>query len=189
MLVDLRRLLPRIVSTRVRIQLIERSWDDAALEGLTRDVVATLTESGEVLACAESCTGGWIAKLLTDMPGSTAWLDSAMVVYSYAAKAMLLGVQARTLRRHGAVSEETVREMVGGALARSTASVAVAVTGVAGPGGGVPGKPVGTVWVGWQRRADAQASAELFHFSGDRDAVRRQTVAAALQGVRQMLTR
>lgn len=170
------------------MQLIEQPWDDAALEALTRDVVATLTSTGDVLACAESCTGGWIAKLLTDLPGSTAWLDSAMVVYSYAAKAMLLGVQARTLRRHGAVSEETVREMVGGALARSTASIAVAVTGVAGPGGGVPGKPVGTVWIGWQRRADAQAHAELFHFSGDRDAVRRRSVAAALHGVRQMLT-
>lgn len=141
-----------------------------------------LSQAGLMLATAESCTGGWIAKILTDVPGSSSWFDCGMVAYSYEAKQALLGVQAQTLEETGAVSRETVLEMVSGALVRSGASMAVAVTGIAGPGGGSEGKPVGTVWIGWKRRG-GYARAALFQFDGDRDAVRRQTVAAALDGL------
>ena len=139
------------------------------------------------LATAESCTGGWIAKALTDLSGSSAWFDGGVVSYSNEAKASLLGVRRDTLERHGAVSEETALEMVSGVLDRFGAGVAVAVTGIAGPTGGTPDKPVGTVWIGWKRQG-AEARARLFHFDGDREAVRRQTVAAALSGIHEMLT-
>ena len=131
---------------------------------------------------AESCTGGWIAKTLTDLAGSSAWFDCGMVVYSYEAKQALLGVNPHTLETHGAVSRETVVEMVSGALVHSAASLAVAVTGIAGPGGGTPDKPVGTVWIGWKRRG-GYPQAAVFHFEGDREAVRRQTVGRALRGL------
>ncbi len=134
------------------------------------------------IATAESCTGGWIAKLLTDVPGSSAWFDCGMVVYSYEAKQAMLGVNPHTLEHHGAVSRETVVEMVSGALVHSAASLAVAVTGIAGPGGGMADKPVGTVWIAWKRRG-GYPHAALHHFAGDREAVRRQTVAIALQGL------
>jgi nicotinamide-nucleotide amidase len=134
------------------------------------------------LVTAESCTGGWIAKTVTDIAGSSEWFDCGMVAYSYEAKQALLGVRPETLELHGAVSRETVIEMVSGALVHSGASVAVAVTGIAGPGGGSPDKPVGSVWVAWKRRG-GYAHAQLFRFDGDRDAVRRQTVAAALHGL------
>ena len=140
-----------------------------------------------MVVTAESCTGGWIAKTLTDLPGSSAWFDAGVVTYSYEAKEALLGVNPRTLEHAGAVSEETVLEMVSGALARFGAGVAVAVTGIAGPSGGTPGKPVGTVWIGWKRRG-GYGHARLFHFPGDREAVRRQTVAAALIGLSKTLT-
>ena len=146
-----------------------------------------LSERGQSLVCAESCTGGWIAKVMTDVAGSSAWFECGVVAYSYEAKEALLGVRAQTIERAGAVSQETVIEMVSGALARYGASVAVAVTGVAGPSGGTPDKPVGTVWIGWKRRG-GYARAELFHFDGPREAVRRQTVAAALEGVSRILT-
>jgi len=135
-----------------------------------------------VVSTAESCTGGWIAKTLTDIAGSSAWFDCGMVAYSYEAKQAMLGVRPQTLEREGAVSRETVIEMVSGALANSAASLAVAVTGIAGPGGGTPDKPVGTVWIGWKRRG-GYPKAEVFHFAGDREAVRRQTIAAALRGL------
>lgn len=160
---------------------------DAELEALAREVAAELAARNETLATAESCTGGWIAKILTDIPGSSAWFECGVVAYSYEAKESLLGVSTRVLERTGAVSQETVVEMVGGALARLGAGMAVAVTGVAGPGGGTADKPVGTVWIGWKRRGGYTHS-EAFHFAGDRDAVRRQTVVAALRGVRAILT-
>lgn len=131
---------------------------------------------------AESCTAGWIAKCLTDVAGSSAWFDCGMAAYSYEAKQALLGVRPQTLEQFGAVSRETVVEMVSGALVHSGATIAVAVTGIAGPGGGIEDKPVGTVWIAWKRRG-GYARAELFHFAGDRDAVRRQTVMAALRGL------
>ena len=160
---------------------------DQALNAQAQAVAECLLARGQTLVAAESCTGGWIAKVLTDIAGSSQWFECGVVAYSYEAKEALLGVRPQTLERTGAVSQETVIEMVSGALARYGASVAVAVTGVAGPSGGTPDKPVGTVWIGWKRRG-GYARAELFHFDGDREAVRRRTVAAALDGVRRILT-
>jgi nicotinamide-nucleotide amidase len=160
---------------------------DAELHALARQAADEVLRQKLMLVTAESCTGGWIAKTLTDIPGSSAWFDAGVVTYSYEAKEALLGVNPRTLEHDGAVSEETALEMVSGALARFGAGVAVAVTGIAGPSGGTPEKPVGTVWIGWKRRG-GYAHARLYHFAGDRDAVRRQTVAAALAGLRKTLT-
>jgi nicotinamide-nucleotide amidase len=160
---------------------------DFQLEQRARSVAELLLARGQTMVTAESCTGGWIAKVLTDVAGSSAWFECGVVAYSYEAKEALLGVRPQTLERTGAVSQETVIEMVSGALARYGAGVAVAVTGVAGPSGGTPDKPVGTVWIAWKRRG-GYARAELFHFDGDRDAVRRQTVRAALDGVQRILT-
>jgi len=160
---------------------------DEQLLALAGEVAAEVQRCRLMLVTAESCSGGWIAKTLTDLPGSSAWFDAGVVTYSYEAKEALLGVNPRTLEITGAVSEETVLEMVSGALARFGAGVAVAVTGIAGPTGGTPDKPVGTVWIGWKRRG-GYAHGKLFHFPGDREAVRRQTVAAALVGLRKTLT-
>ncbi|MFY2764362.1 CinA family protein [Arenimonas sp. MALMAid1274] len=155
---------------------------DDTLHALATDVGAALQSHHLMLATAESCTGGWIAKTITDIPGCSAWFDCGMAAYSYEAKQALLGVRPETLTEHGAVSRETVLEMVSGALVTSGASIAVAVTGIAGPGGGTTDKPVGTVWIGWKRRG-GYPQARLFHFDGDRDAVRRQTVVASLRGL------
>ena len=156
--------------------------DDDELDRLAHALGERLLATRHMLVTAESCTGGWIAKCMTDVAGSSAWFDCGMAAYSYEAKQALLGVRPQTLEAFGAVSRETVVEMVSGALVHSGASVAVAVTGIAGPGGGSADKPVGTVWISWKRRG-GYARAELFQFDGDRDAVRRQTVAAALRGV------
>lgn len=155
---------------------------DHDLHALAENLGARLRDTHHRLVTAESCTGGWIAKAVTDIAGSSDWFDCGMAAYSYEAKQALLGVRPETLEVHGAVSRETVIEMVSGALVNSGASIAVAVTGIAGPGGGSEGKPVGTVWIGWKRRG-GYARAEVFHFDGDREAVRRQTVAAALRGL------
>ena len=160
---------------------------DVQLEALAARVATAMQYRVLMLACAESCTGGWIAKALTDLAGSSAWFEAGVVSYSNQAKMLLLGVKQETLEQTGAVSEETALEMVSGLLNRLSADVTVAVTGIAGPSGGTPHKPVGTVWIGWQRRGSA-ARAKLFHFPGDREAVRRQTVAAALEGVLETLT-
>lgn len=160
--------------------------DDDTLHHLAEAVGVRLQSQRLMLATAESCTGGWIAKMITDIPGCSGWFDCGMAAYSYEAKQALLGVRPQTLEAHGAVSRETVVEMVSGALVTSGASVAVAVTGIAGPGGATPGKPVGTVWIGWKRRG-GYPKAELFHFDGDREAVRRQTVAASLQGLLELV--
>ena len=162
------------------------SCDDAWLSALAERVGELLASHHQMLVTAESCTGGWIAKTITDVGGSSAWFDCGLAAYSYEAKQALLGVRAETLLKHGAVSEETVLEMVSGALVHSGASISVAVTGIAGPGGGTPEKPVGTVWIGWKRRGGYPRT-QLFHFDGDRDAVRRQTVGAALQGLETMV--
>ena len=156
--------------------------DDAALRQLAQQVGSRLLSSQQTLVTAESCTGGWIAKTVTDVVGSSDWFECGIAAYSYAAKQSLLGVRAQTLERFGAVSRETVLEMVNGALSCSLAGIAVAVTGVAGPGGGSEEKPVGTVWIGW-KRSGGEACAAKFHFDGDREAVRRQTVAAGLRAV------
>lgn len=155
---------------------------DLELDQLAARLGQRLRAAHDHVVTAESCTGGWIAKAMTGVSGSSDWFDSGMVAYSYEAKQALLGVRPQTLESLGAVSRETVIEMVSGALVHSGASVAVAVTGIAGPGGGSADKPVGTVWIGWKRRG-GYTRAELFQFDGDRDAVRRQTVAAALQGL------
>ena len=156
--------------------------NDTELQALAGTTGARLREARLTLVTAESCTGGWIAKVVTDIPGSSDWFDCGMATYSYEAKQAMLGVRPETLEFHGAVSRETVVEMVSGALVHSAASLAVAVTGIAGPGGGTPDKPVGTVWIGWKRRG-GYPQAAVFHFAGDREAVRRQTVARALRGL------
>jgi nicotinamide-nucleotide amidase len=166
---------------------VKAAPDDAALLQAAEQVAETLRANGGMLATAESCTGGWVAKACTDLAGSSEWFESAAVTYSNRAKQALLGVTTATLEKHGAVSRECALEMVAGVLVRFEASVAVAVTGIAGPTGGMPGKPVGTVWIAWQRRGH-EASVERFQFDGDRDAVRRQTVARALKGVQEILT-
>ena len=163
-----------------------RAPDDSDLASLSEQLGERLRAARHMLVTAESCTGGWIAKAVTDIPGSSDWFDCGLAAYSYEAKQALLGVRPETLERHGAVSRETVLEMVAGALVHSGASLAVAVTGIAGPGGGTPDKPVGTVWIAWKRRG-GYAKAQVFHFDGDRDAVRRQTVASALAGLEQHL--
>lgn len=155
---------------------------DPELESLARALGERLRTSRDRLVTAESCTGGWIAKTVTDIAGSSDWFDCGMAAYSYEAKQALLGVRPQTLETHGAVSRETVVEMVSGALVNSGASVAVAVTGIAGPGGGSADKPVGTVWIAWKRRG-GYPRAQPFQFDGDRDAIRRQTVRAALEGL------
>ncbi|MEJ7746604.1 MAG: CinA family protein [Luteimonas sp.] len=160
---------------------------DTELRALAETLGTRLRANHDHLVTAESCTGGWIAKTVTDIAGSSDWFDCGMAAYSYEAKQALLGVRPQTLETHGAVSRETVIEMVSGALAKSGASVAVAVTGIAGPGGAIEGKPVGTVWIAWKRRG-GYPKAELFHFDGDREAVRRQTVAAALHGLDALIT-
>ncbi|MEO5565040.1 MAG: CinA family protein [Luteimonas sp.] len=164
-----------------------RTPTDDDLRVVAEAVGMRLRADHERLVTAESCTGGWIAKTVTDIAGSSDWFDCGMVAYSYEAKQAFLGVRAETLESCGAVSRETVVEMVSGALVHSGAGVAVAVTGIAGPGGGGNDKPIGTIWIGWKRRG-GYARAEVFHFDGDRDQVRRQTVAAALQGLTQILS-
>lgn len=141
------------------------------------------------LATAESCTGGWIAKVLTDIAGSSGWFDRGWVTYSNAAKQQDLAVPEATLQAHGAVSEAVAVAMALGALERSGAEFAVAVTGVAGPTGGTAAKPVGTVWTAWAwRTAEGVACrAEISRFAGDRGAVRRQTVVFALEGLLELV--
>ncbi len=160
---------------------------DTELGLLAEELGIELQRQEQVLVTAESCTGGWLAKALTDRAGSSVWFAGGVVAYSYQAKQALLGVDSRTLEMYGAVSRETVLEMVSGVFAHIDSSVAVAVTGIAGPSGSTSEIPIGTVWIGWQCRG-GNAQAQVFHFSGDRQAVRRQAVAMALSRVRQILT-
>jgi len=153
-----------------------------ALYRLARRVGTALKAHGLMMATAESCTGGWIAEAMTTVPGSSEWFERGFVTYTNLAKREMLGVAESTLERNGAVSEPVVLEMVAGALERSHAQVAVAVSGVAGPGGGTPQKPVGTVCLAWGVRG-ATPAARTLHFTGDREAVRRKSVVAALEGV------
>lgn len=141
-------------------------------------LAAILIDRNWMLTTAESCTGGLIAAACTDLAGSSAWFERGFVTYSNAAKTELLGVPAELIDTHGAVSEPVVRAMVAGAATRSHAQVAVAVTGVAGPSGGSPDKPVGTVWLGWW--VQGQLTTECCHFAGDRAGVREATVSHAL---------
>jgi nicotinamide-nucleotide amidase len=161
---------------------------NAELEPLSREVGQALERRGRTLAAAESCTGGWLCKVVTDTAGSSAWFDRGFVTYTNLAKQEMLGVREATLAAHGAVSEQTVREMAEGALARSRADIAVAISGVAGPGGGSLEKLVGVVWLAWAARG-APTQAARIQLAGDREAVRRQAVARALQGVLDVLAR
>src|SRR3984957_4847094 len=158
---------------------------DAKLKRLAARVGRRLLTEHRHVVTAESCTGGWIAKALTDIAGSSQWFIEGFVTYSNDSKIHRLGVPRSVLQTRGAVSEASVRAMGLGAPRRTGAQVSVAVTGIAGPGGAVPGKPVGTVWLGWAvRRGRAmRVAVQLKHFRGDRDAVRRKTVRAALVGL------
>lgn len=155
---------------------------DSELLALSEAVGRALTEQGLSLACAESCTGGWVCAVVTATAGSSAWFDRGFVSYSNEAKQEMLGVLPGVIAAHGAVSEETARAMTKGALERSSAGMALAITGIAGPGGGSPAKPVGTVCFSWCRRSEP-ARSETRRWSGDREAVRRQAVRHALTGV------
>ena len=135
-----------------------------------------------MIATAESCTAGLVAKLLTDQAGSSQWFERGFVTYSNDAKQDMLQVSAATLEQHGAVSRQTVTEMARGALANSKANIALAITGIAGPDGGTPEKPVGTVWFGWVDDS-GRALQQMHCFSGDREAVRSQAAAYALRGM------
>ncbi|HEX6735770.1 MAG TPA: nicotinamide-nucleotide amidase [Azonexus sp.] len=157
-----------------------------ALDTLAAELGAALLARGEWLAAAESCTGGWLAQSVTAIAGSSAWFDRGFVTYSNAAKTDMLGVPETTLERHGAVSEATARAMAQGALRHSRADWSVAITGIAGPSGGSPEKPVGTVCFAWAAQ-DGGCEAQTCQFSGDRAAVREQSVRHALQGLLQRL--
>lgn len=156
--------------------------DDHDLFALSERVGQKLLADGRRLATAESCTGGWVAKACTDVAGSSRWFECGFVTYSNAAKVRDLGVSERTLASHGAVSEATVREMAAGAVRVSGADLAVAISGIAGPDGGTPGKPVGTVWfaVASRQAAGVVVVAEERLFEGDREVVRRRSVECAL---------
>ena len=148
-------------------------------------VVGELAAAKKTLATAESCSGGWIAKAITDIPGSSDVFAYGIVSYSNGAKETLLGVDAGTLRENGAVSAAVVAEMASGALRLSGADIAIAVSGVAGPSGGSDEKPVGTVWFAWAvaKESSAVTDTQCMQFSGDRDTVRKQTVLHALHGI------
>lgn len=146
-----------------------------------------LKAKGEKLVTAESCTGGGVAEAITAISGSSEWFDRGFVTYSNEAKQEMLRVAAATLSAHGAVSEETAREMALGALAVSPGTVSVSVTGVAGPTGGTRAKPVGMVCFAWARSGEAVPRSETRQFPGDREAVRRQSVLRALQGIAELL--
>lgn len=152
-----------------------------ALMTLAVLVGGRLKAARELLVTAESCTGGWVAQSVTAVAGSSEWFERGFVSYSNASKEELLGVRRETLERHGAVSEETAREMALGALAASRGTLALAITGVAGPSGGTPDKPVGMVCFAWAWK-DGAVRSETRHFRGDREQVRRQSVMRALQG-------
>ena len=156
--------------------------DDSTLASLATQVGHRLLAARHRLVTAESCTGGWIGKVMTDIPGSSAWFAGGAIAYSNDLKQRMLGVEAATLAKHGAVSEAVVRAMAEGALAKLGGDVAVAVSGVAGPDGGAADKPVGTVWFAWSHRREGALAtfADRQVFAGDREQVRRLTVAHAL---------
>jgi nicotinamide-nucleotide amidase len=155
------------------------------LDPLASELGVALRRRGWLLATAESCTGGWVAQAVTAIPGSSAWFERGVISYSNQAKQDMLGVQAEILTRHGAVSEQTARAMAQGALAHSQAQISVAITGIAGPGGGSADKPVGLVWFGYAWPGGCKA--EQRRFSGDRQAIRLQAVETALRGLLDIL--
>lgn len=154
---------------------------DDDLQQLTAQVADDLLNREWLLSVAESCTGGWVAKCCTDLAGSSAWFDRGFVTYSNQAKNDMLGVTFSTLKQYGAASKQTVIEMAQGALTHSNANVSLAISGIAGPTGGTEDKPVGTVWLAWASKTTTKT--QMYLFTGDRDAVRRQAVLTALQGI------
>jgi nicotinamide-nucleotide amidase len=159
---------------------------DNALFELAERLGQSLKAKGHKIATAESCTGGWIAQAITEVPGSSAWFDRGFVTYSNNAKVQMLGVNPKTLEQYGAVSAEVAKQMAAGALANSEADWAVAVTGIAGPDGGSEAKPVGTVYVAWQGK-NGGVKVERLQLSGDRHQIRKQAVENAMEGVFDML--
>lgn len=158
---------------------------ESGFKAQVEQLAQRLGEQEMMLSAAESCTGGWLAKVCTDLPGSSRWFERGFVTYTNESKQEMLGVSAATLQAHGAVSEQTVAEMAAGALAHSRAQISVAISGIAGPGGGTLDKPVGTVCFGWSR--DGTTNTERRVFCGDRKSVRAQAVQHALQGLLQLL--
>ena len=162
------------------------SEQETSIEELVQQLAAKLNEKGWMLATAESCTGGMIAAACTDLAGSSQWFERGFVTYSNEAKTEMLGVPAEMIAKHGAVSEEVVRAMAEGAIRHSRAQVSIAVTGIAGPGGGSVEKPVGTVWVGWCVQEATYST--LLNLSGSRHQIRQSTAAFALQTMRRKLS-
>lgn len=180
----------------------DRSWYPAQLAQLLEPLASLFTANRWKISTAESCTGGMLAAAITQVPGSSAWFDQGVVTYSNNAKSTMLDVDTSILESHGAVSDACVAAMAVGALRRSGANVAVSVSGIAGPDGSTPGKPVGTVWIGWAFRTtplggnarpgsqsggalhdpEIDVITELRHWEGDRQAVREQAVLHALRG-------
>lgn len=160
---------------------------EAELTALSAEVGQALAVARLMLATAESCTGGWVGRAITSVSGSANWYERGFITYSETAKQEMLGVPAELLEQHGAVSEPTARAMAEGALAHSHAQVALAVTGIAGPTGGSERKPVGMVWFAWAAQG-RPTEAICYRFDGDREAIRRQSVAVALRGVLKLLT-
>ena len=159
---------------------------DEQIEQAVGHLAEALLARSWLLTCAESCTGGWISKCCTDREGSSTWFDRGFIAYSYPAKTEMLGVTEQRLQQFGAVSREIACDLAEGARSRSGVQVSLAVTGVAGPGGGTVSKPVGLVWFAWAIE-DRAVESESMLFKGDRDAVRRQTVLHALQGLQRRL--
>ena len=159
--------------------------DHESIRKLAEAVVNDMTEAGKAVSTAESCTGGWVAKALTDIPGSSAVFHYGVVSYSNGAKEHILGVNNATLEEHGSVSQPVVEEMAQGAVNLSGADIAVAISGIAGPTGGTKEKPVGTVWIAWAIRDGGKIRVETHraNFDGDRELIRELTVVHALQGV------
>lgn len=157
------------------------------IDRLALEVGALLKKTGVKLALAESCTGGWVAEAITSVPGSSAWFDRGFVTYSNEAKIEMLGVATASLAHHGAVSEQVAREMAQGAIRHSRAHVSVAITGVAGPDGGTPDKPVGTVWFAWGQKL-GYAETVKHQLTGSRAVIRARSVVIALDGLRQRLS-
>jgi nicotinamide-nucleotide amidase len=165
---------------------MEERMDDLMLEDLARQAGSLLSEQGLMLATAESCTGGWLGQTITSIAGSSAWYERGFITYSILSKHEMLGVSEATLDEYGAVSEQVASEMTAGAIGRSHAQVAVSITGIAGPDGATAKKPVGMVCFAWMMK-DGLARTETRYFSGNREEIRRQSVAGALQGVIDLL--
>lgn len=165
---------------------MEQTHNDQVLAEHAFALASTLKAGGQTLALAESCTGGWVAKLCTDLAGSSNWFERGFVTYSNEAKQELLGVDAQLIEQQGAVSEPVAAQMALGGQQRARVNCAIAITGIAGPGGGSPDKPVGTVCFGWVL-GDGVVETERHLFGGDRDAIRRASVARALIGLLERL--